>query len=629
MPALANPLPHSGRQDALDLVESARTEAWDHPSFLAELYQGNFRFDLVFPFPKQPAEDQKVGDAFLGKLEDFLVKKVDSDAIDRIGDVPKEVLNGLIQLGAFGMKIDTKYGGLGLSTTNYVRAMMLLGGHCANITAWLSAHQSIGVPQPLKLAGTEQQKKTFLPRLVREVSAFALTEPSVGSDPAAMETHAEPSADGKYWILNGQKLWCTNGAVATLIVVMARTPDIEVHGKKRKQVSAFIVENNMPGFRVVHRCRFMGLHGIQNALLEFKNVQVPRENLIGEPGQGLKIAFETLNVGRLSLPAACVGGAKKCLEILRHWTKDRVQWGASIGAHEEVAHKSAHAAANTFAMEAMTFWTARLVDRGGRDIRIEAATSKLFATELSWKIAYDTLQIRGGRGFESSDSLRARGETPIPVERMMRDLRINTILEGSTEVMHLFIAREALDSHMRRVKALLDPRASLSQKLTTFLWAGLFYAVWYPKQWIPLQSLDAFRVHRKLRSHLRYMKRTSRKLARTSFHLMLKYGPKLEQKELQLARIVEIGTELFAMGVSCAKAQDLVDLKAQDRDNAIWLADFFCKAARTRIKGHFRAMNHNQDRESVKISQALMDARFQWLEDGTVKNNIPFGREAK
>jgi alkylation response protein AidB-like acyl-CoA dehydrogenase len=393
----------AGQCAALELTEAARETAQER-SFVSGLFMGEFDLIGIHPFPLQAAEDRDQGDAFLQRLEALLRDKTDPDEIDRTGEIPQAVFDELAKLGAFGIKIPPKYGGRGLSQTNYCRAAMLLGSWCGNLTALLSAHQSIGVPQPLILFGTEEQKRKYLPRVAAgEVSAFALTESGVGSDPAAMLTRAEPSSDGAGFILNGEKLWCTNGTKAGIIVVMAKTPPKMVAGKPKDQITAFIVETDWPGVEVVNRCHFMGLKALYNGVIRFTNVRVPRENILVAEGKGLRVALTTLNTGRLTLPAACVGLSKRCLEISRRWATERVQWGAPIGKHAAIADKLARMAAHVFAMESMTLLAASRVDRDKHaDVRLEAAMCKLWATETAWEIVNDAVQIRGGRGYETA-----------------------------------------------------------------------------------------------------------------------------------------------------------------------------------------------------------------------------------
>jgi alkylation response protein AidB-like acyl-CoA dehydrogenase len=607
----------AGQRAALELSESARESAQAERGFVGGLFMGRCQMEKIRPYPVQPAGDRAQGDAFLSRLRNFLVEQVDPDEIDRTGEIPGEVIQGLANLGAFGVKISTEYGGLGMSQTTYCRAGMLLGSYCGNLTALLSAHQSIGVPQPLILFGTEEQKRRFLPRVAGgEISAFALTEPKVGSDPAKIETHAEPTEDGAHYLLNGEKLWCTNGVKAGVIVVMAKTP--APPGKQRGGITAFIVDMDTPGIEVTHRCRFMGLKALYNAVVRFTDVRIPRENILLAEGKGLRVALTTLNTGRLTLPAACAGLAKRCLRISRQWARDRVQWGAPIGKHAAVAEKLARMAAQTFAMESMVFFASSLVDRDKHaDVRLEAALCKLWATERTWEIVNETMQIRGGRGYETAQSLAGRGEEPVAVERFLRDCRINTIFEGSSEIMRLFIAREALDPHLKVGAPMLNTQLPLEARARSAMHAALFYARWYPRQWLP--SANAARgFHPVLARHVCHAEAASRRLARRLFHAMAKHGPKLEREQVLLGRFVDIGTELFAMLASCSRAQQMLDQEGGAQHNVLALADYFCLISSLRVEELFRSLSRNADPKGCKLAREVLSGGMEWLENGIV-----------
>lgn len=605
--------------EAMAVAEAARESEWQYPSFVAELFMGRFRPDLIFPYPEQPEADKKQGDEFLAKLEKFLRENLDPDEVDRTHDIPVAVIKGLADLGCFAMKIPTSYGGLGLSQVNYNRAVALVASYCGSTAVWLSAHQSIGVPQPLKLFGTDEQKQKYFPLFAKGfISAFALTEPDVGSDPARMSTTATPNSDRTEWTINGDKLWCTNGPVADVIAVMARTPDKTVNGKPRRQITAFIVDRDTPGIEVIHRCEFMGLNGIQNGLMRFTNVKVPSKNILWEEGKGLKLALITLNTGRLTLPAACTGMAKQCLHWVRQWANERVQWGAPIGRHEAIAQKIGWMAATTFAMEAVTYYASALADRGDADIRLEAAMAKMFCSEAAWKIADETVQIRGGRGYETSRSLRARGEKAVPAERAMRDARINMIIEGSSEIMRLFIAREAVDRHMRLAGDIVKPEVPILDKLILAGKAVFFYARWYPALWFHLAWPPRYGFTAgPLASHLRFAHRHTRRLARTIFHAMLRFGPGLEKRQAVLNRIVDIGSDLFAIAATVSHARALVEKYPHDQ-TPIELADLFCRQARRRVRALDCAIWCHDDARAYKLARRVLEGKMTWLETGAI-----------
>ncbi|MEU5653524.1 acyl-CoA dehydrogenase family protein [Streptomyces pseudogriseolus] len=604
-------------REARQVAEAAREQDWRKPSFAKELFLGRFRLDLIHPHPLPDGEDVRRGEDFLAKLRDFCETRIDGAAVEREARIPDEVIDGLKELGALGMKIDTKYGGLGLTQVYYNKALALVGSASPAIGALLSAHQSIGVPQPLKIFGTREQKETFLPRCARtDISAFLLTEPDVGSDPARLATTAVP--EGDEYVLDGVKLWTTNGVVADLLVVMARVPESDGH---RGGITAFVVEADSEGVTVENRNAFMGLRGLENGVTRFHRVRVPASHRIGEEGQGLKIALTTLNTGRLSLPAMCVGAGKWCLKIAREWSAEREQWGKPVALHEAVGSKIAFIAATTFALEAVVDLSSQMADEDRNDIRIEAALAKLYGSEMAWLMADELVQIRGGRGFETADSLRARGERAVPAEQMLRDLRINRIFEGSTEIMHLLIAREAVDAHLSVAGDLIDPDASLGDKARAGASAGAFYARWLPKLVAGPGQLPGtygeFKHGIDLSPHLRYVERTSRKLARSTFYAMSRWQGRMETKQGFLGRIVDIGAELFAMSAACVRAELLRGRGDHGRE-AYQLADAFCRQARLRVEELFGRLWSNTDDLDRKVVKNVLTGSYTWLEEGVV-----------
>jgi alkylation response protein AidB-like acyl-CoA dehydrogenase len=605
-------------EESRKLAEESRETAWMGRTFLRELFLGNFLVDQVHALPTSNGERPEFR-KFYDALALFLREKVDPNAIDESGEYPEQVVEGLRRLGAFGMKIPTEYSGLGFTVTEYTTVMQMVGSYDGNVAALLSAHQSIGVPQPLKLFGTPEQKKKYLPRCAKgAISAFALTEPHVGSDPASLATTAERRGD--VYVLNGEKLWCTNGTLAELLVVMARHSDT---GK----ISCFIVETGWPGVKVEHRCRFMGLKALANGVISFRDVEVPRENLIGEEGKGLKVALVTLNTGRLTLPATCAGTAKLCLEICRGWSAARQQWGVPIWKHEAIGHRLAEIAATTFAMESVSWLASAMADKGGYDIRLEAAAAKEWNTQRAWEIVDATLQTRGGRGYETESSLAGRGEFPVPVERVMRDIRINLIFEGSSEIMHLFMAREAVDKHLEVAGAMIDPKKTLGDRMAALPKILGYYAGWYPPLWLRgLTGVFRYGDWGPLAGHLRFVERSCRRLARASFHGMAVYQAKMERKQGFLFRCVDIVMELFAMTATLTRARRMRDEGHPEAARARELADLFCRMRRRRVGRLFVDLWRNEDAQKNKVAASVMQGAHAWLAQGML--DIGLGPEA-
>jgi alkylation response protein AidB-like acyl-CoA dehydrogenase len=611
-------------KQARDVVEAAREADWKLPSFGKELFLGDFRLDLIHPQPRLDPDAVEKGERFLARLRVFLETEVDPLEIERDAKIPVRVIDGLKEIGALGIKVSEEYGGLGLSQVYYNRALALAGVWHSSLCALLSAHQSIGVAEPIRMFGSEEQKRKWLPLVAKDqISAFLLTEPDVGSDPARMASTATPvvgegdlvatPVEGGY-LLSGRKLWATNGTIADIAVVMAKVPQSEGH---RGGISAFVVPYDSEGITVEHRNAFMGLRGIENSVTRLDKVFVPEENRIAREGDGLRIALSTLNTGRLALMASAVGAAKWATKIAREWSMERVQWGRPIGKHDAVAQKLAFIAGSAFGLEAMLDVAGRLADDKANDVRIEAALCKVYGSELAWQVIDALLQVRGGRGYETAASLQARGEKPVPVEQALRDMRVNRIFEGSSEIMHLLIAREAVDQHLQAAGDLLTPGGDLKTKADAALKAGMFYSKWLPQLAVGKgQNPRSYDEFDKLATYLRYVERSSRKLARSTFYGMGRWQARLEQKQSFLGRIVDIGAELFAISAAVCYADTIGREQPERKTEAVELAELFSQQAKRRAETLFHDLWSNDDDANYAAGQRVLAGRYSWQEDG-------------
>jgi alkylation response protein AidB-like acyl-CoA dehydrogenase len=607
----------AGYKEARAISEAAREKDWKLPSFGKGLYLGHFQPELISPQPDMPPDAVEKGDRFLAVLRAFLEDKVDPQAIESEGRIPDEVIDGFKAIGALGMKVPEEYGGLGLSQVYYNRAMMLIGTCHSSVSTLLSAHQSIGLAQPLLLFGSEEQKREWLPKVsASQLSAFALTEPGVGYDPARVSTTATRTEDGSGYLLNGRKLWTTNGTVADVLVVMAKVPRSEGH---KGGITAFIVPSDTDGVVVEARCEFMGLRGIENSQTRYTDVFVPVENVIGREGLGLKIALATLNTGRLALPAICAGVCKWATKIAREFASQRVQWGKPIGEHDEPAQHIAFIAATAYGLEAMLDVASRLADEKRNDVRIEAAIAKLYGSEMGWRVIDELMQVCGGRGYETAASLQARGLRGVPVEQVLRDMRVNRIFEGSTEIMHLIIAREAMDQHLHVAGDLMEPELPLDRKAKALGKAGAFYATWYPKLAVGRgQAPQSYASFGELAGQMRFVERASRKLARSTFYAMARWQAGTEDHGAFLGRIVDIGAELFAISATVVYTQTALREHPERAAETQELAEVFCNQAQHRTERLFHELWDNADAPNHRLAVDVLKGRHTWLEEGII-----------
>ncbi len=615
-------------------IEDAR-ERFAGTSFLAGLYDGAPDFTLLLT-PPQPPEEKAAGDAFCQQIETFLRHEVDADAIERQAKIPESVIQGLFKLGAFAMKIPKEYGGLGFSYTNYGRVLTLIASWSNILALTVAVPQSIGIAMPILLFGNEDQRRKYLPLVAREaISAFALTEPMTGSDAAHVRTEAVLDRTGSHFLVNGEKLWCTNGPIARYVTLIARVPAKRVVKDGRVEWipahegqaaddrvhTAFILDMAAPGLLVQQRCQFEGCRGIENAHMTLKNVAIPVEHVIGEVGKGLKYALTILNVGRgVSIPAICLGMAKQAWQPTLDRANARITFQKPLGERQTQQIRLGDMAGHLFAMEALAMLVWRLADQHRHDIRIEAAVAKLFCSEHTIRFLRDAQILFGGMGYETADSKRLRGEPAFGIEQLVRDAEMYRIGEGATDILRPFIVREGLSHHLDRAKALYSDLSILDQSRLALKLAG-FYLPWYVKQWLtrPLPACPEF-AHPQVRTVTQYVEHTSRRMARKIFLAMVRFQASFQDEQRLQNRIESVGEDLLAMLATVLYAEEQTRLEER---TTVWeLADAFCASARQRVTRRLAEFRDRGDDLTATTGIQALKGYYPSLSSGIVQRRL-------
>ena len=563
--------------------------------FAKSIFFGRVRGDLLFPYPTLSPAQQAAADEAYARVKQFADSSIDAAKIDRESLIPDSVIRGLGELGVLGMTVPTEFGGRGFNQQQYIRIMELLGGHCASTAVFVNAHQSIGC-RALILFGTKEQQARWLPGMLTgsKIAAFALTEPEAGSDAGGVRTTATPTEDGTAYLLNGIKHYITNGGIADVLTVMARTPD----GKGGSKVTAFLVTPDMPGFEVLEaRADKCGIRGTATGKMSFTNVRVPKENILGQIGRGLQAALTVLNFGRTTFGATCTGHAKVCLDAMIAHAKSRIQFQQPLAEFQLVQKKVAFAASHLFAMEAMTTQCAAFIDRGADDYMLETAMLKVFATEHLWTIVNDTIQVWGGKGYFTDQ----------PLERWMRDARINTIGEGANDVLKAFIAVVGCKGPGEYLKNLRDDlvggRWSLGKVLSGLGAGARLAAPWLAHSpTVPVREAE-------LQSDARILAGSVKRLGTTLPHVFLKLKDETVFVQAQLVheRLADIAMDLYAAACVLSRLDALIAKpKPTDRFADVTAGRSFLKMAFRRIENNFAALDDNDDEAWLAASAAML-----------------------
>jgi len=589
--------------------------------FAKALFFGEFQAPLLFPYPGLKDEEKPIVEKAVADVRDFVEKHIDAAAIDRNADIPRSVIDGLGELGVLGMTAPVEFGGRGFSQLAYTQILQVIGAHCSSTAVFVNAHHSIGV-RALLLFGTPEQQARWLPDLIsgRKLGAFALTEPEAGSDAANVQTTATPSADGKTYLLNGEKRYITNGGIAQMLTVMARTPVPNsplapggrgAGGEGETKITAFLVSPDMPGFEVIEeRMEKCGIRGTATGRLRFTNMPVPAENILGPIGKGLRIALTVLDFGRTTFGASCAGVARTCLKLAVAHANRRVQFKETIGEFELVKKKIAFMAANAFAMEATTAQCAAFIDRGGEDFMLETAMLKVWSTEALWTIVNDALQIYGGQGYFTRD----------PLERIMRDARINTIGEGANEVLKAFIAVVGMRGVGEQLKGILDAlKHPLKEFHTLWSFGRNQLAARFSTPEIPVQNANLRKPAQELAGCVRdfglavvdclkHFRNKALVEAAGADDEELKIMEVVLKSQYMQERLADVACDLYASSCTLARLDQLMTIAngQPETQRDIQAGRYFLAIANRRIKHNLNALWSNDDDLTTATANAWL-----------------------
>lgn len=555
------------------------------------LFFGQLVHDWVFPYPKLPDEQQADADKSVAELRDFVENELDPDAIDRNADIPQETIKRLAELGVLGQTAPKELGGQAFNQRQYCQILEVLGGACSSTAVFVNAHHSIGI-RGLLLFGTDEQKKKWIPPLMTgdALAAFALTEPGAGSDAGGVQTMAVPSEDGSHYTLTGEKHYITNGGIAQVLMVMARTP---VPGKDETKISAFLVTPDMEGFEIVDaRMEKMGIRGTATGHFKLNGVKVPKENILGPYNKGLRVALTVLDFGRTTFGASCTGAAKTCIKLATEHANKRVQFKQTLGEFELVQEKIAYMTAHAYAMEAMTYVTAGLIDRGLEDYMLETAMLKVYSTELLWNMIHDTFQIYGGAAYFCDR----------PVERMFRDARINQIGEGANDVLRAFIALVGMRGPGEDMLAIL---AGLKKNVFSGVGKGIAFTGGRLKGYVAPPEVPV--KHGALARDASKLSRLIAKFDRKTKHMMVKHGEDILDRQLVLGRIADLSMELLAQACVLSRLDsEMAGSGAGSVAKANPAARYFLDASQRRCAELFAGLTDNDDDTCLAAARAAL-----------------------